>query len=91
MTIPKTQCAACGKFFASTPDFDAHRVGKYALCVSDPLGRRCMTMTEMADWETRERPVTGVDGVRQIWSRPGYAERSAKVRASLAATRPIPA
>jgi hypothetical protein len=40
-----SQCAACGRYFASVADFDAHRVGQY-----EPYNRRCMTSdVELAD------------------------------------------
>ncbi len=69
--VPKTMCSACGKFFASTDEFDGHRVGDFG------KDRRCMTLDEMlADgWEHPQRFVNIGNQQRAempIWAREGY-------------------
>jgi hypothetical protein len=54
-------CRACGRDFASTRAFDAHRIGRHAYTYAEGLqvrppradGRRCLTLDEMQGfgWE----------------------------------------
>jgi hypothetical protein len=51
----RSECGECGRVFASTGDFDKHRVGKYSVKKLDSQGnflgwthsRRCMTEEEI--------------------------------------------
>jgi len=76
--IPKTQCAACGKFFTSTSEFDRHRVGKFGFPPKHPHARRCDT----AGWNHADMLVTGI-GQAQVWTSPGYADRVQKLKAAI--------
>ena len=65
--IRKTLCSACGKYFSSTTEFDAHRVGRFG------IDRRCATTEEMLaeGFVSEVRNIIDEPGrpVRQVWFR----------------------
>lgn len=69
-SIPKTLCAGCGKYFASTSEFGAHLTGGYG---PNKPPRRHKTDEEMktAGFTSEERRVAGQaqPAGRTIWYR----------------------
>ena len=77
--IGKTKCCSCGKYFAGTDNFDAHRTGDYG---HDPTRRRCMTDDEMTakGFASEQAHVSGDlrPLTREVWYRPIQRENVAK-------------
>lgn len=67
LTGDRCRCAACGLLFASTEDFDRHRVGRYG------YNRRCRTAGELAAASWRQ--VDGLFWTRRPFRRPTAADR----------------
>jgi hypothetical protein len=67
--VKRTSCTACGRYFSSTAEFDAHRVGAYG---KTPTARRCLTEVEMVDkWVHSPEVITDEAGrpTREVYQR----------------------
>jgi hypothetical protein len=74
-------CRSCGRGFAGTKAFDAHRIGSFRVPTDDPRGRRCLDPAG----DPRFEYTSGIDAIGdpqkpreiKIW---GLAEGRARVR-----------
>lgn len=91
-SIGKTACGGCGRYFTSTSEFDAHRVGAFGLPPDHADRRRCATEGELRrdGWECETMSVKGGDGSRveaEVWFRPARRQAARESFAKRAACR----